>query len=1043
VNVVRRPYRFAPPQPARSLLRRSQLLRRLDARWDKRITLLLAGAGFGKTSLLAQAVEENRQAPRGDDRWFGCGPGDTDPVRLAEGLAMALDAELPPRGGPKASDSLGLATALSDAVWRRSPRHVCLIMDDVHEIPPRSASAELIGAVTASFPTNGHLVLACRHEAPIPLSRADVQGRILRLDEDDLAFAPDELTQFAALREIPPTQLDGVGGWPALAELRTLGVHGQIDDFLAEEVLTGLSDDERRLIATVAAMGGADTSLLAEVTGRQVDLPRLLARIPLVSRDESGWHTIHAVWSAPLSRLLGANERQRVQRDAGLALLERDFPAAMKLLIAADDHAAIEHALRSTCSVHGLPATAEGLERLHGDLPQPVRSSAVGDLLAAIATVTQGIDRGIARLEGVLDAFERAGDASGTLLALEHLALCHMWREDAAALASLWARLDGLAAHPEARGLQALGRAVIADTQGDAQGVLDALDSLDAADHGGVHETADRQPMGGLGDHWTAYVAWLRGTALFALGYPDAARRQVEVAVARASPWLRGALSMLLVNSLRQCHDDDRAFAVLDRLIDELEEAGNAHTACLGHCHACGHHALAGRIERAREHLSRARAHAGPAPNAPAHAAIVAAEAMLALAEGDEGRAATLFAEQIEGREVGEGRQRYGDLRRLPLLYVLLPDTRAYWDSTELGPCYLPGRDLARALVALRQDQRLDPAADLSPQHWSAANAFLPRAWHIELAVAALAGGNAQGDTIVREMGSEVARPVLRALGDRGAAPHAMQRWSMTLLDSLPAVPPAPLEVGVLGPTTLRRDGRVVEHPHWRRERVRALLLLLLARGGGAREEIAGALWPDLDEEAAGRNLRVTLSYLLAVLEPDREEGAPSFYVRSEGASLRLAGHEWLQVDAWDMERLLDAADAADRAGEPSSALTHYREAVALYRGPYLAEAGYEQWALPHRDRLSARFVVGAVRAGELTLAGDNADEALRLAARALEVEPYSEPAHRLVVAAHAAHGDLAAARRAIDTCLQQLDELGVTPTEDTRMVLASVLSEN
>jgi LuxR family transcriptional regulator, maltose regulon positive regulatory protein len=1039
VRSVRRPYRFAPPQPARALLRRSHLLRRLDARWDKRITLLLAGAGFGKTSLLAQAVEENLQAPRGDDRWFGCGPGDADPVRLAEGLATALDAELPPRGGPGDSSSLALATPLSDAIWRRSPRHVCLILDDLHEIPRGSASADLIAALTAGLPTNGHVVLACRHEAPIPVSRADVQGRTLRLDERDLAFAPDELAQFAALREIPPSQLEGVGGWPALAELRTLGIHGQIEDFLAEEVLTGLTDDERRLVATVATIGGADSSLLAAVTGRHVDLSTLLARIPLVSRGEGGWHTIHSVWSESLSRLLGADERRRVQREAGLALLERDFPAAMQLLIAADDHAAIEHALRATCGVHGLPATAEGLERLHGDLPQPVRTSPIGDLLAAIAAMTHDLDRGIVRLEGVLDAFDRAGDPSGALLALEHLALGHLWREDAAALAGLWPRLDALSGHPEAQGFRALGLAIIADTMGDAQGVLDALDALDALGGEGPEEHA-RLPMGGLGDHWTAYVAWLRGTALFALGYPDAARRQVEVAVARASPWLRGALSMLLVNSLRQCHDDERAFAVLDRLIDELEEAGNAHTACLGHCHASGHHALAGRVDRARDHLSRARAHAGPAPNVPAEAAIVAAEAILELAEGDEARAASLFAEQMARREVGEGRQRYGDLRRLPLLYVLLPGTRDYWDSTELGPCYVPACALAHALVALREHQQLDPAADLSDQHWVAAKAFLPRAWHIELAVAALAGGNPRGDAIVREMGPETGRPALRVLSDRTTAPHAVRRWAMTLLDGLPAVPSAPLEVGVLGPTTLRRAGRIVEHPNWRRERVRALLLLLLARGGGAREEIAGALWPDLDEEAAARNLRVTLSYLLAVLEPDREEGAPSFYVRSEGASLRLAGHEWLRVDAWEMERLLDAADAADRAGEPSSALTQYREAVALYRGPYLAEAGYETWALPHRDRLSARFVAGAVRAGELTLASDNTDEALRLAAHALEVEPYSEPAHRLVVAAHAASGDVAAARRAIDTCLQQLDELGVTPTEDTRMVLASVL---
>jgi DNA-binding SARP family transcriptional activator len=997
--------------------------------------LLLAGAGFGKTSLLAQAVDENRLAPRGDDRWFGCGPGDADPVTLAEGLAMALEAEVPARNGAESRQPRSLATVLSDAVWRRSPRHVCLVMDDVHEIPRASASADLMAELVVSLPANGHLVLACRHEPPIPLSRADVLGRTLRLDEADLAFAPDELARFAALREVPRTQLDGVGGWPALAELRTLGLYERIDDFLAEEVLTGLSDDQRRLIATIATMGGADPELLAAVTGQHVELAHLLGRVPLVSRDEKGWHTIHPLWSAPLSRLLDQSERQHVQRDAGVALLERDFPAAMNLLMAADDHAAIEQALRATCRAHGLPTTAEGLERLHVNLPQPVRTAPVGELLAAIATVTQDVDRGIARLNGVLETFERADDVTGSLLAIEHLALCHIWREDATALADLVWRIDALSDHPEAQALHAMGRAVVADAMGDGPAVLAALDM---ADRSHVSDDATHA-SGGLGDSWAAPVAWLRGTALLALGYPEAARRNVEVAVARASFSLRGALSMLLVNSLRLCHDDERAFTALDRAIDELEEAGNSHTACLGHCHACGHHAMVGQIDRARGHLSRARSHAGPTPNAPAQATITAAEALLALAEGDEQRAAALFREQLQERELGKGRQWYGDLRRLALLYVLLPETRHFWDDVDLGPCYVPALELAHALVALRDDRQPGPAAKLGDEHWFAASVFLPRGWHVELAVAAVAGGNLQRERIVREIGADVARPALRAIADRPGAPRDMRRWAVTLLDSLPTVPTTTLDVGVLGATTLRRGGQPVEHPHWRRERVRALLLLLVALGGGSRAQIAEALWPDREPEAAARNLRVTLSYLLAVLEPNREEGAPSWFVRSEGASLRLAGEEWLRVDAWEMERLLDAAEAADRAGEPSAALAQFRQAVALYRGPYLTEAGYENWAIAHRDRLSARFVAGAVRAGELTLAGGNPDEALRLAARALEVEPYSEPAHRLAIAAHTSRRDLAAARRATDTCLQQLAELGVPPTEDTRIVIAAV----
>jgi DNA-binding SARP family transcriptional activator len=448
--------------------------------------------------------------------------------------------------------------------------------------------------------------------------------------------------------------------------------------------------------------------------------------------------------------------------------------------------------------------------------------------------------------------------------------------------------------------------------------------------------------------------------------------------------------------------------------------------------------ALNGDIERAEQHMARARQHAGPSPRPSLQASMLAAEATLALASGDDARAAALFATQLAEHKLTEGRQAYGHLRRVALLYVLVLETREPFEQMELGPAYEAGLALARALVASREAGDLAPAAALTPEEWAAARAFLPLGWRAELACSAVAGGQSDAEALVKDLGP-AARPALREVADRSNAPRPLRAWARSLLDALPTVPTAPLELGLLGPTTLRRAGRPVDHPHWRRERVRALLLLLMTRGGGTREELAGALWPDLDSASALRNLRVTLSYLLAVLEPDRAEGAPSCFVRAEGAGLRLTGHEWLRVDAWEMERLLDLGAQAESLGEPSAALDRYRQAVDLYRGPYLVDAGYEEWALPHRDRLVARFVAGAVRAGELTLAAGDHGEALHLASRALEAEPWSEPAHRLAVAAHVARGDRAAARRAMHTCLRQLDELGVPPTEDTEIVFRAV----
>ncbi len=993
------------------------------------MTVLAAGPGFGKSSLLVQAIDENALAPRGDDHWLGCDTGDGDHRTLADGLANALRTDVPRLQEPGDVGPTELGAALADTVWRNAPRQVCLVLDDVHEVPADSPAAGLLATLVDTLPANGHLVLAGRKDPPVPLSRVAAQGWLARIDESELAFADDELESFARLREVPLHRVNDLGGWPALAELRTLGPGHDVDGFLAEEVLAHLSGDERRAVAVVAAVGGADQGLLDTILDRRVDLAMLASRIPLVTSDDRGWHAIHPLWSERLSiGILDPHDIAEAQRRAGLALVGRDLQQGAGLLIRAGADDDLRAALRTSCRAHALPASSQGLGRLHRELPPAVRSTPEGELLAGIATAATDIDRGVELLESAAQRFAdpaEGGDGGelGLLSAVEHLAICAHWREDLALLERLLPYADKLTRIPEARGLLDLGQALLADTAGDAHGVLAALDDIDP---------------GALGPYWSPQVAWLRATALLALGFPEAARRGVDVAVAEAGPSLRGGLTMLQVNALTHCGEHDAAGAALDRMLAQLAPAGNDHLLAIAYTMVVTRCALNGDIERAEQHMARARQHAGPSPRPSLQASMLAAEATLALASGDDARAAALFATQLAEHKLTEGRQAYGHLRRVALLYVLVLETREPFEQMELGPAYEAGLALARALVASREAGDLAPAAALTPEEWAAARAFLPLGWRAELACSAVAGGQSDAEALVKDLGP-AARPALREVADRSNAPRPLRAWARSLLDALPTVPTAPLELGLLGPTTLRRAGRPVDHPHWRRERVRALLLLLMTRGGGTREELAGALWPDLDSASALRNLRVTLSYLLAVLEPDRAEGAPSCFVRAEGAGLRLTGHEWLRVDAWEMERLLDLGAQAESLGEPSAALDRYRQAVALYRGPYLVDAGYEEWALPHRDRLVARFVAGAVRAGELTLAAGDHGEALHLASRALEAEPWSEPAHRLAVAAHVARGDRAAARRAMHTCLRQLDELGVPPTEDTEIVFRAV----
>ena len=142
------------PRPLDAEVPRPRLVQRLERRWDQPVTLVVAGPGFGKTTILAQVVRAHLGAPRGIDVWVSCEAAHEDPVRFAHTLLDAVSsghghARMPDRRvAPGARDVI-------EALIRWAPLDVCLLLDDVHEIPVGSPGAALLREVARSLPTTG------------------------------------------------------------------------------------------------------------------------------------------------------------------------------------------------------------------------------------------------------------------------------------------------------------------------------------------------------------------------------------------------------------------------------------------------------------------------------------------------------------------------------------------------------------------------------------------------------------------------------------------------------------------------------------------------------------------------------------------------------------------------------------------------------------------------------------------------------------------------------------------------------------------------
>src|SRR5262249_33882396 len=158
-------------------LPRLRLVRLLEGRWDRAVTLVIAGPGFGKTTVLAQAVRAHQVAPRGIDAWVSCEPSFEDAACFATALLDAMSVDGRARG-PSQRPAPG-AREVVGALIRQAPLEICLLLDDVHEIPPGSPGAALLREVARTLPATAHLVLSGREAPDLPLARREAGGEVI------------------------------------------------------------------------------------------------------------------------------------------------------------------------------------------------------------------------------------------------------------------------------------------------------------------------------------------------------------------------------------------------------------------------------------------------------------------------------------------------------------------------------------------------------------------------------------------------------------------------------------------------------------------------------------------------------------------------------------------------------------------------------------------------------------------------------------------------------------------------------------------------
>jgi len=1005
--MMMKPYRFAPPSRSIArVLERPRLLDALDGRFERRLTYVQGGAGFGKTTLLVDALDQNLSDAAGIDVWLGLSAEDDRLGELVAGIRHAMGIE------PSEDDDLEV---IVNAFWKESPRDIALVLDDLHYLRPGGASSAFIESLLDALPANGHLVLASREAPNFPIARLLASDEACVVEESELAFDTSERAQFLADRGLDHVAEDW-GGWPALLALAATAGTDRVGDFVWEEVLGRLPPTSIQALRRLAPLDWIDEQRIRSVTQQELSLTDLLDDLPLVSLGPNGTARLHALWRPFLEQVDPAWRDGEFETALADLCRASDFREALKMCRAFERGDCVVDVVRALASVFDWSRfEATELETLIGLLPEEQVDSPCGRFLEGLRLLHVEPTTAVGPMLQAREAFAELGEASlelATLCALGMLAFFGSQIEAMRHFVSLGQRID----HPQQPLTEELGRATLAILEGRPEESLERIATL-------------------AGSRIDACNLDTSTSAIAAL---DAGRP--SVALAHTEQGAKDPTRLTQPSLLNSRHDalwfegllDDAALAEFDGAL-RAEIAGHRHNTTVTHCVLALQNALRGRIEAARDHCERAAKFFDPGFGPRVAMALAAGQAAIEAASGDEKGAGARLARELADTPSESTVHRHS-LRALGLLYVLVPGARPQAESWSLGPCFRGGLAAAQALVTVREQGTLEAAANLD---WADARRFLlylTPAMNLELAVAATAGGCEDAEPYARSFaGSERAALRTLTLSDSKVVGDARSRHAGVVKDLLARVPARPArttKISVLGPLALTRDDAPVDHPHFRRSRVRDLLRFLIAHRDARRVDLTAALWPEMDDKTAASNLRVNLSHLLKVLEPDRKGNEPSFFIDLEGERVSLRSDDALVIDAERFDQSLDRAERLEGEGRIREALEAYHSAIELYRGDYLGDAGEPHWGEIERTRLRSRYVTAALRTASLLIGKSDFATALELTRRVLEIDDLRESAYRLQALAYFRTDDRLSARRVLETGRERFVEAGLEPGE-------------
>ncbi|MHB1158880.1 MAG: tetratricopeptide repeat protein [Chloroflexota bacterium] len=1035
-------------------MRRVRLVDFLHQQVDKRLIIISAAAGYGKTTLLVDFAHDVDLPIC----WYSLDASDADPKSFFEYLLLSLQQRFP--GFGRQTEALlhsvedvgreinSIVASLTNEIQSDIPDYFLLILDDFHWVDNSEVVNSALDLLIYYLPDNCHLLLSTRTLPQLTFSRLAAQRQVAGLGTTDLRFNSEELARL--LREnyklvMPSQQADELVAasegwitgilltthtlWMGLVEnlVKARGADSPLFDYLANEAYLQQPREVQEFLLRSSVLHQMSPELCDRLfaEGTAAEMLGYLVRANLFVVALEGpeeWYRYHNLFQEFLQAKLKAEDPTLYADLHGKAAEMSEEQGAWDWAL---DH--YQAARNTEGAARLVEAVGEEMIRsgrwttlyrwLDSLPPSCFETMPKLCLFRGRTYLWSGeVERAIAFMERAKARYLAQGGADGaaTALTLKSVGLRFKGRV-----------VEALEACQEALGLpiEPAGRAA-ADVYRDTGICLASLGRLADAD-GKLHRALEIYDR--LGDEpGAATICQSIGILSVQMGNLAKAMMHYQRALSAWQKAGSAAYTAHVLNCIALIHyytgEYQQALPMLEDALAKVRVGGYLRVEAFVLGSIGDVRRGSGDLRAATEAYETALEIAQRVDELPLVNYLLDALASTHRLLGDYATAERLLRQALQQAEESQSpyevatysisagvlAKEQGDLDRAEqLLRTALSTLEAAGAKRDLARGHL---HLASTLFTLNRKeearQGLERCLDLCRQ--LGYDAFLT------------AEGQQMGDMISWALAQGIGGRRLELVAQRLQLPRQLVQVDRRPRIRVESSGPKQIEVYSLGPAMVQVDSRLVTSSDWAVEKTKELFFHLLQQTHPLRkEQIVDDVWPDVEMGKSNSQFHSTMYRLRRALFPQCVTYRDGRYQLTLGNSL------W--YDAEEFVQLLDGAEQPDLPRRRR--IERFGKAIGLYQGPFLDEF-YSDWATTRREELEMRYLQALNRLARLRAEEGSLEQAVELLRTAVAKDPFQEESHYGLIHYSALMGDRAAALRHFRSYVELLrDELSAKPS--------------